>query len=196
MNSFECPNCKESLELEDDMLGQEGICPFCDAQINIPGSPPATQSTDGPPQLSLNRPQEKNCPNCNASMNPDAVLCVQCGHDLRTGQDLKSGKGNSKKGYSPAKITAPGATGSLVCGIISLCSMFFGCCCPFLGLIGVILGAISVYQGLSARKLCAQNDRFVGEGMALAGLILGIIGIVINLLITLLMLVGMVADGF
>ena len=171
MNSFECPNCQESLELEDDMYGQEGICPYCNAQITIPAL-----SSEGPPQLASSAPppvpqqklevnRGKTCPNCNASMADQAVLCIQCGHDLRTGEDAPQ-QTHSSGGYQQPQVNAPGAVSSLICGILGIV------CCG-------LLAFVAIYQGMEARKLCAQNERFTGAGMALAGIILGIIGVVL-----------------
>ena len=62
---------------------------------------------------------------------------------------------------------AKGAVAALVCGILSLV------CC------GVIVGAIAIYQGSQARfRIRVSNGRLGGNGMALAGMIMGGVAIV------------------
>jgi hypothetical protein len=39
------------------------------------------------------------CPNCKQLMPPGAVICTNCGLDLRTGKCIKPGKGESKQTY-------------------------------------------------------------------------------------------------
>lgn len=66
------------------------------------------------------------------------------------------------------KPNAPGATASLVCGIIGLF------------VVGLILGIIAIVQGNKAKRLIAQNpDMYGGSGFASAGVVLGIIDLVL-----------------
>lgn len=72
--------------------------------------------------------------------------------------------------YYPAVLpNAPGAVTSLVCGIVGVA----------LPCVGLILGIVAVQQSRKAREEIALNPgRYGGGGMATAGLVLGIIGIV------------------
>jgi hypothetical protein len=59
------------------------------------------------------------------------------------------------------------ATAALVCGIV-------GCLCGF----GIILGPVAIYLATTAkREIRASGGRLTGEGMATAGLVLGIIAV-------------------
>ena len=70
--------------------------------------------------------------------------------------------------------TADGfAVASLICAVAGL----FSCCTVFPSILAVIFGAISK----------AKNDGTRPTGMSTAGLILGIIGIILNLIILLFM---------
>jgi Domain of unknown function (DUF4190) len=70
-------------------------------------------------------------------------------------------------GGGPA-VTAGKATGALVCGIIGL----FAC--------GVILGPVAIYLGTTAkREIEGSGGRLKGTGMATAGIVLGIIAVVV-----------------
>ena len=68
------------------------------------------------------------------------------------------------------------AIAALVCGILSL---FFGACLGFLGItawIGVVLGIVAVVLGVIANKKGK-------DGKATAGLVMGIIGLVLSAII-------------
>jgi ABC-type phosphate transport system permease subunit len=66
-----------------------------------------------------------------------------------------------------AKATAPGATASVVCGILG----FF--------IFGFILGPVAIGKANAARKqIAAHPDRYTGEGLATAGTVLGVIDII------------------
>ena len=70
----------------------------------------------------------------------------------------------------------PNSTASLVLGILSVVT----CCCY--GIIGLPLGIIALVLGNKAMKLYYQQpENYTGEGNAKAGKILGIIGIILNL---------------
>ena len=59
------------------------------------------------------------------------------------------------------------ATASLICGIIGL----FLC--------GVILGPVAIYLGNQAKQeIRGSGGRYTGDGMATAGIVLGIIAVV------------------
>jgi len=70
--------------------------------------------------------------------------------------------------YHGPKTNAPGATASLTLGIIAL-----GC--------GLIFGPFAITNSVSAKKRIANDPRLCGEGMAKAGMVLGIVGISLNL---------------
>jgi ribosomal protein L40E len=73
--NIQCPSCQSNLVVEADpgeWAGQTIECPDCHAAIAIP-------SAGGTPS---------QCPSCNADLAEDAVVCVACGYDLRTGQKI------------------------------------------------------------------------------------------------------------
>jgi ABC-type phosphate transport system permease subunit len=70
-------------------------------------------------------------------------------------------------GAGAPAITSSKATGALVCGIIGLL------------VCGVILGPVAIYLGTQAkREIGLSNGRLKGEGMATAGIVMGIIAII------------------
>ena len=72
--------------------------------------------------------------------------------------------------YQRPPQTAPGAVTSMVCGIIGL----------FIPCIGLILGIVAIVTSNGARQKIRQRpDMYTGGGMAVTGLVLGIIDVVI-----------------
>ncbi len=73
--------------------------------------------------------------------------------------------------YMRPAPTAPGAIGSLICGIASI----------FFHIFGLILGPIAIGQARKASKAIAANPgAYTGEGLATAGRITGIVGTVLG----------------
>ena len=95
------------------------------------------------------------CPNCASSIAQGALYCPSCNF-------ITSPDGIS---HGP-KTTAPGATASMVYGIVGL----FIC--------GVIFGPIAISKSNSSRALMKMDPTLEGEGMAIAGLVLGILDLV------------------
>ncbi len=84
--------------------------------------------------------------------------------------------------------SAPGAVGSMVCGIISVVL----CWTPFIGL---ILGIIAIVLAAKARRAAAETPDTYTTGMATAGLVLGIIGTVIGGIYSVIWIVAFAAVG-
>ncbi len=78
--TFECPHCQQSLEAPEDMAGETIACPACEQPIQLP-------QAEGEPAIA---PQAQLCPNCGAAMEPDAVLCVQCGYHTGLGKVMQT----------------------------------------------------------------------------------------------------------
>jgi hypothetical protein len=74
------------------------------------------------------------------------------------------------------KPNVPGAVPSLVLGIIGSAL----CWCYAVGLVPSIIGLVF---GVKARKtLATETDKYQGQGMATAGFVLGIVGLVLNII--------------
>jgi len=92
---------------------------------------------------------------------------------------MKGGKMNRPK--------APGAVASLVLGILSYLIPYF---------IGLVLGIIGIVQaGKALRAIESEGEeKLSGKGMAIAGRILSIIGIIVNAIVSALLL-GVIGAG-
>lgn len=95
------------------------------------------------------------CPNCRSAIMAGSMFCSYC--RATTSPDGL---------YHGPRINAPGATASLVCGIISL--LFCG----------LVFGIIALVQANKAKRVIAENPTYGGGGMATAGTVLGVIGLV------------------
>ena len=70
-------------------------------------------------------------------------------------------------GEGAPAVTAGKATGALVCGIVGLL------------LCGVVLGPVAIYLGMQAKREIRSSDgRLKGEGLATAGIVMGIIALI------------------
>lgn len=94
MATLTCPNCKASLNPKAaPAAGAKVRCPKCQTAF-VP-----LELTEAEPEvLGFAAEEDKACPACRAPMKAQAVLCVQCGFDLRKGQKLQAPK--KKKGRS------------------------------------------------------------------------------------------------
>ena len=101
----------------------------------------------------------KQCPNCRASLADYVPVCPFCGVNLAVAPT-----GAAQPAWTGPQESSGKATASLVCGVL-----FF--LWPFTAIAAVILGHVA----LSEIKKSA--GRLAGNGKALAGLILGYIGV-------------------
>jgi len=74
-----CPQCKHEYEFKDSLAGKSVRCK-CGNVFTFPSQPPASHQPSVPGV----------CPSCGATLAADAVLCVNCGLNLRTGLQITS----------------------------------------------------------------------------------------------------------
>lgn len=142
----------------------------------VPTALPAnTRTSSSSGASSPARQGMKTCPGCNQTLSPAAVICINCGYNLNTGQKMKtfsysaptyspSAPSSSKPaGKKKTRRSSPGTnfivsrltSGKFICGII----MMLGAAAWFIGglAIGIIffyppilfiLGLISFFTGL------------------------------------------------
>ncbi|HET6249471.1 MAG TPA: hypothetical protein VFE47_17400 [Tepidisphaeraceae bacterium] len=113
MIEFSCTSCGKRYKLEDQMGGKRAKCkcgnvllvppmtidPALMDSSKAPAAPPPpprpAPPTPPPPIASRAGVQQPvateaagECPSCGAAMAPNAVLCIECGFDKRTGKRL------------------------------------------------------------------------------------------------------------
>ena len=76
---------------------------------------------------------------------------------------------NQNQNPMPPQPGKSAATGSLVCGIVSLVTWWLG----YFAIIGLVLGIVAIVLSIKAKK-----SGFVG-GMATGGMVMGIIGTIV-----------------
>ena len=173
-----CPSCGKQLRLADEHAGKQGRCPACQGTFQIPthseqqtpaspfGTTP-TQPFTSPPQAPTGNlfPQQPQQP-------PNPFASTSSMQSPYGGTNPYSSPQAPMYGGSPSSSGEGNAIASIILGIVSIVFAFVQCCCLNL-LVGVpcgIIGLVLAYQ-------VPQEQRKVG-------MILNIVGLSLNLLIT------------
>ncbi len=102
-----CPQCKAELEVDADyfqeLQGGEIECPECKAALPVQPAPAEPKRPVKPLSMRKTgragaRAGTGNCPHCGATLDEEAVLCVACGTDLKTGKPLAAGVAKAPPG--------------------------------------------------------------------------------------------------
>jgi hypothetical protein len=140
--------------LDAPVTGQQGYAP----QGGMPpgyapqGYAPMAQGFAPAPALA---PGMMNCPSCRNVITMGLPLCPFC-------NGITSPDGI----YHGPKVNAPGAVQALVYGIVGL----FIC--------GIIAGPIAISKANQAKREIAGNPTYGGEGLATAGMVMGVLDII------------------
>jgi len=187
--SMSCPTCGKTLSAPDSSAGKRAKCPQCDQIMIIPAvaqdsetfaaptaqQPPPldSQPASGPPENWLDglggsdqatgavagSDARRPCPECGEMIAAGAARCRFCNtpFDSRfSGGYGRRGRGQSYNGFA---IT------SMVLGIVGIVTFCFG----------IVLGILAVIFGAVALNGMAKSRNPEGKGMAVTGLVLGII---------------------
>jgi hypothetical protein len=176
MEGKSCGWCQDALKLGDDAA----LCGGCDKEhharcwdskagcstagcTNAPlrrlDGPAASASPLAPAMASYADSAVMTCPTCRAAIVTGAMVCPYC-------KAITSPDGL----YHGPKTNAPGAVQSLVCGLIGL--VF----CQ------IILGPVAIAKASAAKKAMASDPTLGGDGLATAGMVLGIVDLVVFVL--------------
>ena len=89
-------SCGQSFTAKDELRGQTLLCPKCHQPLTIGAVAEEPKQTDGIADLfeevGLKEVKGQRCPNCGAALEPNAVMCVQCGLNLESGEKLSGAK--------------------------------------------------------------------------------------------------------
>ncbi len=137
---------------------KKGGCSLASCE-NAPLQRMEAPAAAGAPAARPLKPGMMECPHCGKHIQQSATICRYC-KQAPTPDGV----------YRGPKENAPGAVASLVCGIIGI----FIC--------GIVLGIIAIVNANKAKRTIGSDPRYGGAGMAQAGLILGIIAIILNVI--------------
>ncbi len=92
MRQIKCEHCGYEFSVPDDSPLTQISCPSCGAMTTVP---PPEDATPPPPRFDFKdgsppATETKRCPVCGNEVPADAVLCVNCGYDWRTGRQIPS----------------------------------------------------------------------------------------------------------
>jgi hypothetical protein len=155
-----CGWCQSPIEAGADTA----VCTACEA-------PAHAQCWDGKQGCATrgcaNAPLQQLSPSTAPVNSTNADHCAHCGAPNPVGSTFCTTCGQSISGTFIHKVNAPGAVSSLVFGIIGL----FIC--------GLIFGIIAITSaGKAKQAIAAEPNRYGGGGLATAGQILGIVGLI------------------
>ncbi|ABN54228.1 MAG TPA: DUF4190 domain-containing protein [Hungateiclostridium thermocellum] len=120
----------------------------------------------------------KLCPNCGKLNEDFAGTCSQCGSLLNSSNNNSEREYNAYVSVNEQQYAKTNglAIASLVLGISSF---LFACCCG----LGIIPSILAIVFGFISKDKIKQSNGFEkGDGLALAGIILGFVGILFALI--------------
>jgi len=167
-----CPECKKPLEANAKFCGN------CGAEVAAVVEPAALATV-----------KVRRCPSCGRIGEQDQAYCIRDGtplveeevpaDSLKPGQRLRVSGATLPGQSSSVQSPSAGAPGMAVAGFV--CALL-GLFVPFLGVLGLILSAVGWGDA---------NRTGAPKGLAIAGVVLGVIAVVSGLLV----LAALVASG-
>lgn len=124
----------------------------------------------------------KICEHCKAQNNDESSFCVACGQTLLTVKSMDTTVAPSYTAPQPAAITGEKkgqSIASLIFGILSLLSVLIAPIAIIEGIIAIILGILGRKKG--------------GKGLAIGGIVTGVLGLIGGIIWGALMLIGVMA---
>lgn len=89
--------CQQQFDAPDHLAGKTVKCPKCSSPIVIPSPAAAMAARPAPSavaslldEVGVKQRSLTGCPSCGAHHEPDAVLCVECGFNFRTGRRIET----------------------------------------------------------------------------------------------------------
>lgn len=112
---FKC-ECGKLLTAADGTTGRRAQCPACQRVMRVPSAPRAEEPALAPPAPAS---AGSACPSCGQPMAVEAVLCVQCGFDLRSRSRLGFSEA-AKKRRRGFRVSFPVKRLAVSAGVIAL----------------------------------------------------------------------------
>ncbi len=173
MIDVRCSKCGMNYSLDDEMAGQTAECE-CGAEILVRTVGAGTTPPLPPPPPSMPASRPTACPKCGAQVKPDAVICINCGNNLRLGINVKT-IAKAKKAGSFGLALGVGAAAALLTGLL-----WAGIAIGINMEIGWVAIGVGAVTGFAA--VMFTEERSVRLGMAAAAL--AILGLLVGKLVT------------
>jgi hypothetical protein len=88
-------SCGKQFKVKEELAGKRGKCVACGRALSVPTLAASADQEKATPS------SRRACPTCQETLQPNAVICLNCGLDLRTGKQLPHAK--SSAGVAPAR---------------------------------------------------------------------------------------------
>jgi len=155
---FQC-ECGKRLTAKDGSEGKRAKCPACQRVMTVPaglrieGDEGVALASDAP-----SAPQGEVCPSCGKPLPMEAVLCVQCGFDRRSGVQVGFGP-QAKRGRRGVTVSFPVVKVAVVAGVIGLLAAgWFLVGAPLLGKMHITNAVGYVTSGDLKRAVAAFEE--------------------------------------
>ncbi len=174
MIGFPCENCGTRLEISEEYVGQRVACEVCSHAMVVPASTIPDKRTPPPAPVSPPPPPPSPTP---SSFSPETFS-----PDVSTTPLYPPpGGGGAGPTVSGTGATNPLAIASLVLGVPGLC-------CCLAGIPAIVCGHIALSQ------INQSGGAQEGRGLAVAGLVLGYLGLAWTVLSTFASMIGELAQ--
>ena len=96
--------CGKQFKVKDELAGKRGKCSSCGQVLSIPtlASSAALEKATAPLRA---------CPACWEALQPNAVICLYCGHDLRTGKQVPQAMSTAPAAPARPSANVPSSSG-------------------------------------------------------------------------------------
>ena len=96
--------CGKQFKIKDELAGKRGKCSTCGQVLSIPtlASSAALEKATAPLRA---------CPACWEALQPNAVICLHCGHDLRTGKQVPQAMSTAPAAPARPSANVPSSSG-------------------------------------------------------------------------------------
>lgn len=140
-------------------------------------SGPADGMQELMPAPEASSPSGISCPNCGAEVGPQAVICIQCGNNLKSGGGTKTKVSKEKSGGGGIGINGRAIVAFMVGGIVAGIGGFIWFIIAMFGFeLGILAWGIGGLTGLTVAAIYNRYSTVAGIGAAvitMGGLLLG-----------------------
>jgi len=191
--SFCCPACGARFRGKPVLADKERPCPTCTRVVRLVAAdaeardePVLVPLTTEPAPAAATAPRAEGpterrsrasrgpaaalCPKCGQPVTPQAVVCIECGHNLKLGLNVKT-VASAKKAGSIGVAVGVGAAAAVVAGLVWAAIAYYAN-----AEIGYVAWGVGLLTGFAVTATTRERSLRVGlaaAGLALCGLLLG-----------------------